>query len=192
VNRKRQTGPETDRQRWDRKFAAGEGPAHFEANRLLTHSVYPLVGGRALDVACGFGGNALYLASSGYRVDAIDTSSVALSRARAEAKRRGLHVNLIQADLTRWWVPPGRYDLISVFYYLDRELMSLLGAGLRPGGLLFQAGRNTSFLSTRPDFDPAFLLQPGELPRLARACSLEVLQWADGEHTSTLIAQRPL
>jgi SAM-dependent methyltransferase len=142
-------------------------------------------------VACGFGGNALYLASSGYRVDAVDASGVALAQAQAEAKRRGLHINLVQADLTRWWVAPGRYDLISVFFYLNRALMPPLAAGLRPGGLLFQAGRNTRSLDVRPNFDPAFLFKPGELPQLARASGLEVLHQADGERSSTLIARQP-
>jgi 2-polyprenyl-3-methyl-5-hydroxy-6-metoxy-1,4-benzoquinol methylase len=189
---RKRPGLETDRERWDRKFAAGEGPVHFEANQLLTQSGLLHRGGRALDVACGFGGNALYLASSGYRVDAIDASGVALAQAQAEARRRGLHINWIQADLTRWWIPPGRYDLISVFFYLNRALMPLLAAGLRPGGLLFQAGRNTRFLTIRPGFDPAFLLRSGELRQSARASGLEVLQWADGEHASTLVARQPL
>ena len=186
---------ESDRQRWDRKYAAGEGPAHFEPKPFLTRYHHLLGGGRALDVACGFGGNALYLASLGYRVDGVDASGFALGKARAEAARRGLSLNLIQADLSHWWVPPGRYDLIVVFYYLNRVLMPALGSGLRPGGLLFQANRNLRFLAVRPGFDPGYLLQPGELGRLARAAGLEIVYASDstpGEnHNSRLIARKP-
>ena len=96
---------ESDQERWDRKYAAGEGPAHYEPCRFLADNAHLLGGGRALDVACGFGGNAFYLASLGYQVDAVDISSVGLARAQAEARRRGLQIHFLQADLGRWWVP---------------------------------------------------------------------------------------
>jgi tellurite methyltransferase len=187
---------ESDRARWDRKYAAGEGPAHYQPRQLLVEHEHLLCGGRALDVACGFGGNALYLASLGYQVDAVDVSGEGLARARAEALRRGLPVRFVQADLNHWWVPPGRYDAITVFFFLNRALMPQLAAGLRPGGLLFQANRNQHFLAVRPGFDPGYLLEPGELSRLARKAGLEILYQADGipdaEHTSLIIARRPL
>lgn len=191
---------ESDRQRWDRKYAAGEGPAHFEPKPFLTQHHHLLGGGRALDAACGFGGNALYLASFGYQVDAVDASGFALTQARAEAVQRGLPLNLVQADLSRWRVPPARYDLILVFYYLNRALMPVLAAGLRPGGLLFQANRNARFLAVRPGFDPDYLLRPGELGRLARAAGLEIVYDLDGTpvteagqgHDSRLIARKPV
>lgn len=186
---------ESDHERWDRKYAAGEGPTHFRANPILKDCAHLLSGGRALDVACGYGGNALYLASLGYRVDAIDVSGVALAEAQDEAKRRGLRLNLVQADLTRWWVPPGRYDLIVVFFYLDRKLMSQVAAGLCPGGLLFQANRNTRFLVLRPNFNRDYLLIPGELRQLALEAGLEVVHYREeppGEgYNSQLVARRP-
>jgi 2-polyprenyl-3-methyl-5-hydroxy-6-metoxy-1,4-benzoquinol methylase len=186
---------ESDRERWDRKYAAGEGPAHFEPRRFLIQHRHLLTGGQALDVACGFGGNALYLAAWGYRVDAVDASGVALVQARTEAVRRGLQINFFQANLTRWWVPLEHYDLIAVFYYLNRGLMPQLAAGLRPGGLLFQANRNRRFLAIQPGFNRDYLLKSGELRRLAMEAGLEVLLYNDGrreeEHNSQLIAQRP-
>jgi 2-polyprenyl-3-methyl-5-hydroxy-6-metoxy-1,4-benzoquinol methylase len=162
---------------------------------LLTEHRHLLTGGRALDVACGFGGTALYLASLGYRVDAVDVSNVGLARAQAEAERRGLRINFVQADLACWSVPSPRYDLVVVFYYLNRDLMPRLIAGLRPGGLLFQATRNTRYLSIRPNFDPAYLLELGELCRFAANAGLEILHCADGTtgeaHASQLIARQP-
>ena len=199
----------TDRQRWDRKYAAREGPAHFRPGRLLVEYRHLLIGDdhdsahqpegspvrrRALDVACGFGGATLFLASLGYHVDAVDVSGVALAQVQAEAARRDLRVNLIQADLSRWWVPPGRYDLIVIKYYLNRGLMPELARGLRAGGLLFVETRNVRFLSVRPGFDPAFLLQLGELRRFATNSALDLLHVADGmpeAHESQLIARRP-
>ena len=201
--------PETDRKRWDRKYTAREGPAHFRPGRLLEEHRHLLTGAgqdaipqpagstggqRALDVACGFGGSSLYLASLGYRVDAVDVSGVALAQVQAEASRRGLQVNLVQADLTRWRVPPAYYDLIVIKYYLNRDLMPRLATGLRAGGLLFVENRNLQYLSVRPDFDPAFLLQLGELRRFAADAGLDLLHVADGArqaHESRLIARRP-
>lgn len=186
---------ESDREHWDRKYAAGEGPAHFRPNRLLTENRGLLTGGRALDVACGFGGNALYLASLGYQVDAVDVSSVALARAQGEATRRALQIGFLQCDLARCWIPPSHYDLIVVFFYLNRELMPILSAALRPGGLLFQANRNKRFLEIRPDFNSGYLLELGELQRLASVAGLEILYSTDspaeGFHDSQIIARRP-
>jgi tellurite methyltransferase len=186
---------ESDQARWDRKFASGEGPAHFEPNQFLVENRHLLTGERALDMACGFGGNALYVAGLGYRVDAVDVSGVALLRAKGEAARRALRIRWVQADLNRWWVPLARYDLILVFFYLNRDLMQPIAAALRPGGLLFQANRNKRFVAVRPDFDPDYLLEPGELCTLARDAGLEILHYGEvppeRAHDSQLIARKP-
>ena len=185
---------ESDRARWDHKYAAGEGPAHFQPNELLIKHGHLLLGGRALDVACGFGGNALYLASLGYRADAVDGSAVALARARDEARRRQLRLNLVRADLARWRFPTELYDLVTVFFYLNHDLMPALATALRPGGLLIQAHRNLGFLRVRPQFNPAFLVKPGELTQLALDAGLEILHSDDkassGEPVSWLVGRR--
>lgn len=201
---------ETDRERWNRKYAAREGPAHFRPGRLLVEHrdlligtgqvaaqklVGSPVGRRALDVACGFGGSSLFLASLGYQVDAVDVSGVALAQVQAEASRRGLQVNLIQADLEHWRVPPGRYDVIVLRYYLNRALLPQLSRGLCAGGLLFVETRNERYLSVRPGFNPAFLLQLGELRRFAEDAGLDLLHVADGlpeAYGSQLIARQPV
>jgi len=188
---------ESDRERWNRKYAAGEGPAHFEPKEFLLERADLLAGGRALDVACGFGGNALYLAALGYHVDGVDISEVGLTQAHDAARERGLQnkIQFIQADIDRWWVPPARYDLILVFFYLNRGLMPRLAQGLRPGGLLFEANRNRRLLQTRPGFDPDYLLELGELRQMALDAGLEVIYFADGtperDSDARLIARAP-
>lgn len=189
-------GPESDRERWDRKYSAGEGPIHFDPNPLLTEHRRLLTGGRALDAACGFGGSSLYLAEIGYKVDAVDASSVGLAHARAEAHRRGLDIHFIQADLDRWQIAAEHYDLITVFFYLNREFVARAAAGLQPGGLLFEANHNVRFLDERHNFSPDYLLQPGELRRLALDAGLQILHYVDGTpdkaHLTQLIARRPI
>ncbi|NLF12618.1 MAG: methyltransferase domain-containing protein [Anaerolineaceae bacterium] len=188
----------SDRARWNRKYGLGEGPAHFEPQDFLVrHAGLLRPGGLALDVACGFGGNALYLADQGYTVDAVDVSEVALEAASAEAERRGLRdrVRFVQVDLDRWPVPTDRYNAIVVFFYLNRALFPRLARGLHPGGLLFQANRNRRHLKIRPDFSPDYLLEVGELRCMAEAAGLQVLHYADGtpekDSDSFLIARRP-
>jgi hypothetical protein len=137
----------------------------------------------------------MYLASAGFQVDALDVSGIALSRARAEALRRNLCVNWVQADLDRWWFPPGRYDIVTVFFYLNRDLMPRLASTLRDGGLLFQAHHNKRFLELRPDFNPSYLLEPGELQQMALDAGLEIVSFSDSlvdrAHDSLLVARRP-
>jgi hypothetical protein len=112
---------------------------------------------------------------------------------QAEAQRRGLRLQLVEADLNRWWVSPNRYDLVIARHYLNRDLMPQLARGLRAGGMLFLETWNVQFLSVRPGFDPAFLLRPGELQRFALDAGLDTLHVADGlpeAHISQLVARR--
>jgi tellurite methyltransferase len=184
-----------DRRRWDAKYAAERGPLPEEPSPLLVAQRDLLSGGRALEVACGTGRQALYLAARGYLVDGLDISAAGLSQAREEAQRRGLRLRLVQVDLARWWFPSCTYDLIVVFFYLNRRLMPALAAALQPGGLLIQAQHNIRILDERPGFNPAYLVQPGELVRLAQQVGLEVLREGDrageGDHVSYVVARRP-
>jgi hypothetical protein len=85
--------------------------------------------------------------------------------------------------------------LILVFYYLNLDLTTSLAQALRPGGLLFQANRNTRFLQIRPSFPQDYLLEPGELGRHVTRVGLRILQYTDGTgdepHNTQLIARRP-
>jgi SAM-dependent methyltransferase len=163
---------------------------------LLEENEHLLTGGYALDLACGFGGSALFLADRGYRVHAVDISGVALAQAQAEARRRGIEgISFVQADASRWQVPTELYDLVTVFCYLDRGLVPVLAARLRPRGLLFQINRNRRYLSARPDFPPSYLVEPDEPYQVAVRAGLQVLFFAketdEEPFTSQLIARRP-
>jgi SAM-dependent methyltransferase len=116
--------------------------------------------GRALDLACGHGRNALYLAALGWRVTAVDRAAPAIHRLRERAA--GLPIDARVADLERgeFSVEANTYDLVCDFFYLQRDLFPAIREGLRTGGIfagaihLRQAGHN-----------PAFALDPGELRR---------------------------
>ena len=151
------------------------GPADF----LVEHRRLLPPGGRALDAAMGTGRNALHLASLGYAVTGIDVSGVAVERCRAEAQRRGLNIEAVQADLQSYHLPRESYDVVIDFYYLQRELAPALVAALRPGGVLVFESFTTE--QRRFGWGPVqddFLLRPGELRTLF--AGLEELVYREG------------
>ena len=125
---------DADRQRWDAKYAAGKYAERKHPSALLEAWIDRLPRGRALDVACGLGRNAIHLAAHGYAVDAMDVSGVALAGARARAGAAGVEVNWIETDLEQPDVACGAYDVIVVARFLDRPLIPRLIDALRPGG----------------------------------------------------------
>ena len=101
---------------WDRRYEEKPWLWRTEPNVFLVSEVGDMIPGRALDVACGEGRNAVWLAERGWRVDAVDFSSVAIERARALAAERGVEVNFEVADVTSWEPSPLTYDLVIVLY----------------------------------------------------------------------------
>ncbi len=119
--------------------------------------------GRALDLACGTGRNALHLARLGWEVTAVDSSSAAIGILRREAA--GLAVDARVADLERgaFDIPPESYDLICDFFYLQRDLFPAIREGLRLGGVFAAAIHLRGEGAAGGPRNPAFLLEPGEL-----------------------------
>jgi SAM-dependent methyltransferase len=93
---------------------------------------------RALDLACGAGTNALWLAGTGWDVTAVDRSTTAIELVRGIAQERGLSLNTFIADLEAhaFTVQPGTWDLILMCRYLQRDLWEPALEGLAPGGVL--------------------------------------------------------
>ncbi len=151
--------------KWDRLYAQATAPA--EPARLLRENSHLLPReGRALDVACGLGGNALFLARHGLTVDAWDRSAVALRRLSRWAAEAELPIRTRQADLTCERPPAGRYQVVVVAHFLHRPLLPALAEALAPGGLLFYQ----TFSQAAPGWrrgpaSPDLRLTPGELLR---------------------------
>ena len=95
-----------EREDWNRKYDEGGLLFGVEPNRFLVAEVEGLAPGRALDLACGAGRNAVWLAEQGWTVLGADFSDVALDNARRLAAERGVEVEWIRADL-REWAPAG-------------------------------------------------------------------------------------
>jgi SAM-dependent methyltransferase len=124
-----------DRDKWNQRYA--EGGYHKNNPVTLVEQWLPgLPVGRALDVACGAGRNAILLAHAGYQVDAIDISREGLNLARQNAENQGLGINWIEQDLDQPYRFDTDYDLIIVMWYVNLGLISRLCDCLAPGGYL--------------------------------------------------------
>jgi tellurite methyltransferase len=158
-----------DRTRWNQRYSSGEYPLTKPPNSLLTRWAPPGDDGFALDLACGPGHNALWLVQHGYRVLGVDISRVALRQGIQTARTDNLMDRLcfVEADLDRFVIPAGCFDLISVFRFLDRRLFPMLRAALRPGGLLIVETLNVTWSETHPGPSQHYLIEADELVRLA-------------------------
>ncbi|MCM6762814.1 class I SAM-dependent methyltransferase [Rathayibacter sp. ZW T2_19] len=106
----------TARDHWEARYADSDRIWSGRPNASLVDLVHALPPGRALDLGCGEGGDALWLAEQGWSVTGLDLSETALGRARAEAERRGLVVDLRQADLGAEWPVDGLFDLVCASF----------------------------------------------------------------------------
>jgi SAM-dependent methyltransferase len=164
-------GAEMDRsarERWnERRWDGGFEP--FPENPsawLVEHRELLAGGGRALDVACGDGRNALFLARLGFEVDAIDVSDVAIDALRVAAVDRALPIQPRVVDLEHGPLPQDEYDAVVSFNYLQRDLFGQLERALRPGGLLlFQTFGRAAIDELGEGFNPAYVLDCNELLR---------------------------
>jgi SAM-dependent methyltransferase len=136
--------------------------------------------GNALDVACGRGRNALWLAARGLSVDAVDRDADAIAALQAAALDRGLVVHARVADLESGTpdIPPAAFDVVVVTHYLHRPLFPALIAALKPGGLLVYETFTRAQAARGKPSNPAFLLEPGELRRLV--APLEIVAEREG------------
>ena len=186
----------SDRERWDAKYAAKPVPEQLSPDAWLIEQVANLPLGRALELACGLGHNAIRLAQRGWEVDAVDVSPVGLRLASELAEKHGARVRWIAADLDEFTPAGGAYDLVFVFRFLDRaRLPGIIEQALRPDGRLVyetftlaQIRRPESYMT-----NPAFALAPGELSRLFP--KLQTLSYGEcslpDRDVARLVAQRP-
>jgi len=151
--------------------------------------------GIALDVACGHGRNAIWLAEHGLRTIGVDRDESAVAWVNQEATRRVLPLWAQVVDLESGppFIEPDSFDLVVVVHYLHRPLFPSLVAALRPGGMLvYETFTRTQAARGKPT-NPAFLLEPGELAELVRP--LDVLASREGQFdermVASVVARRP-
>jgi SAM-dependent methyltransferase len=141
----------SDAAAWDERYGTAEFVWSTEPNRFLPPAVADLTPGRALDLACGEGRNAVWLATRGWRVTGVDFSAVGLEKAARLATASGVRAEWIRADVTAWASPPS-FDLVIVLYLhlLPAGRGAALGTAARalaPGGTLVVVGHDLANLA---------------------------------------------
>ena len=158
------------REQWDERYRVDELIWKAEPNRFLVEEAAGLAPGRALDLACGEGRNALWLAERGWQVTAVDFSSVGLEKARRLASERGLELVLVEADVLEWEPPAASFDLVIVMYLhlpagARRRVQERAASALAPGATLLVVGHDSTNLTEGiggPQ-DPAVLFSPEDI-----------------------------
>ena len=197
---------EQDRTRWTQRYAEGAYTGRSHPSRLLEQKLEEIrrqhIAGavpRALDLACGRGRNALFLAEQGYQVDAVDIASNALVAASQVAEQETADIRWIEHDLDQGLPETNAdYDLILIVRYLDLALLAQAGDRLRPGGsLLCEVHLQTDQDVAGPG-NTDFRVAPGALREAVPG--LEILYEEEGLVTdpdgrqvalARLIARRP-
>jgi len=126
---------------WDLKYERGlpsltePDPFFLSAYERFVEPLFPNAGS-ALDLACGLGRHALWLAGRNWRVSGVDLSDVAIEKLRRAALGSKVGLDLFVGDASGYKFVAARFDLIVLFYHLDRGLFSRIVSALKPGGLL--------------------------------------------------------
>jgi len=149
---------------WEKRYAQPE-TLDFTPASLLVEVADMVPPGRALDLACGYGRNALYLARLGWSVVAVDSAKAAIRILRERATEAQLAVEGRVADLeaAESAIEPCGYDLICDFLYLQRNLFPRIREGVRPGGIFVAEIHLRDDAAKEGPRSPQFVLEAGEL-----------------------------
>ena len=170
-----------ERHAWDERYSAPDRKPLGEPNALVVEELAQTPPGRALELAAGDGRHALWLASRGWRVIAVDFSEVALRAAQARARTAGRHIGLVAADVHTFPLPSATFDLVLATFFHPRPserpaLYPRLAQALAPGGTLLLVSYDRANLAegNKGPQDPDFLMDPPVLAAELRELGLHV------------------
>lgn len=184
------------RKKWNRKYneriTIKQGEP--EANVNLKELVSSLKGGRALDLACGLGGNSLFLAKSNYEVQALDVSDVAIDFLRDQAELKQLPIQPTVYDLTdisNLPIEKNSFDLVIVTYYLDRALFPIVKSVIRDQGFFFMETYYQSPTTKNQGVSNQYKLEPEELVNEFGNWNVLFYEENEEEGIQTIFCQKP-
>lgn len=164
-----------DAGKWDGIYRAGDSHQHRQPASVLQDHAYLLPGtGAALDLACGTGANAIFLARQGLQTSAWDISSEAIARLRENAKANDISLETRVCDVTESPPAPASFDVIVVSYFLERSLMPALIDALRPDGLLFYQTFTRERVDDSGPRNEDYRLDRNELLHLCRQLTIRI------------------
>jgi SAM-dependent methyltransferase len=177
---------------WDARYAGAEQVWSGLPNTALAAEAAGLAPGRALDVGCGEGADAVWLAARGWDVTALDVSQVALQRAMRHAHDAGVEARWLQSTLVGAPVQPGTFDLVSAMYpalrrTVGNEAENMLMDAVAPGGVLLvvhHADVDTEQAKAH-GFDPADYVGPADVAALLDQDWQVEIDWRRPRATTT-------
>jgi SAM-dependent methyltransferase len=156
---------ELDRKKWNRKYRENPDLLNRRSpSQMVKIFSHETEGGNAIDLACGSGRNALYLASIGYHVDAVDIAATALDNLKKRITQ--MDISLIEADLESFIPQKDFYDLAVMSNYLDRNLVKRMAELLKKEGIFIIETYMKHPENMKKETNPDFLLDKEELIRL--------------------------
>ena len=175
------------------EYGDSAGGRLWAPNPFLEHCLNGIPPGKALDIACGSGRDAVYMASCGFRVTAIDHLQEALEMGK-DLERRYLAncepISWVRTDIEKT-PPQGQFDLVTCFHYLHRPILAHISDLLAPGGkLVFETFTSVHREKHGKPRTENFVLQPSELKDLVKNLSLVEYEedWHDSRHTARIWA----
>lgn len=151
------------KQKWNRIYSRADYE-WFSAASVLTENAFLLPNeGKALDLACGLGANAVFLSGQGLAVTAIDISSVAIKKLEQYSAEHKLQIKPQQIVIEPGTFIKNSFDVVVVSRFLDRSLSDAIIDSLKPGGLLFYQTYTQLKVSSGGPNNPDFLLAENEL-----------------------------
>ncbi|MDH5570158.1 MAG: class I SAM-dependent methyltransferase [Gammaproteobacteria bacterium] len=148
---------------WDNHYQSRQ-IGEKEIAPVLAANLHLLPGkGKVLDYACGLAMNAIWFASRGYDVTALDSSLVAIEKVNQYCHQNNIKINALVRDLEVDPPVDELYDVVIVSFFLHRQTLRNIQNLIRPGGLLFYQTYSGHQVAGRGASNPAFRLQPGEL-----------------------------
>jgi 2-polyprenyl-3-methyl-5-hydroxy-6-metoxy-1,4-benzoquinol methylase len=151
--------------KWNERYRAATGER--KASQVLKENLHLLPDhGRALDLACGLGGNAILLTQQGLKVDAWDIADVPVAALQDIALKRQLSIQAEVRDVETHPPEPETFDVIVVSYFLIRDIIPALVEALRPGGLIYYQTFTQQRVSDRGPQRAEFRLVEQELLHL--------------------------
>jgi SAM-dependent methyltransferase len=179
------------REFWNEMWAAHDDFTP-DADDLLVTEIEGLTPGRALDIGCGVGGNAVWLAEHGWQVTATDFADAAIEKGKRQAAKLGAQAEFVVAEAATFQ-PEGQYDLIISFYIQlppdqRAKMLSIAAGALTPGGtLLFVSHDKSSPPSGWTEEDMLSLTTPDEVVSELTGLRIEqafVAEHEGGEHAA--------
>jgi len=134
---------------WDQRYAGREFVWTSEANRFLVSEVESLAPARALDLACGEGRNAVWLAERGWQVTGVDFSKLGIEKARELEAARGVHADWVVVDLLDYRPETQAFEFVIVFYLQvpseqRTPILRTAAQAVAPGGVFLLVGHHGS------------------------------------------------